>query len=256
MSWLEVPYGTLCPIVGISLCGNEEGPKLTLPSGRLEEALGAVSAAGYVLAQACTGVPPLDAEHTGEAIASLARLHEQSGAELLAAVAGEALGHVGLRGPLPLPPGNLSEAAALVSAALKASTPGSSNATTATPALVSAALKASTLGSSNAASETGEVGHSSGQPVEDSRHIPTRTDVVVRASRLLQSADAKIAERSVRALGHICYGETHLAGPALEALFSLARSKVSDDLVSGGHGFQHQLGIAHALAVGSDFCIA
>lgn len=79
--------------------------------GRFEDTHGAIAAAGYIVAQCVTGVPDVS-NRVGDVTERLGKalLLPTAG---LAAAAAEAVGHIGLRGPLPLPddPPKAAEAA-------------------------------------------------------------------------------------------------------------------------------------------------
>eukprot|EP00850_Spirogloea_muscicola_P011192 SM000068S20624 [mRNA] locus=s68:662290:671519:+ [translate_table: standard] len=71
-----------------------------------EKLHGSVCATGYVLAQAATGTPEVPREPQARIVAVLCSLLADADPQIAGAAA-ESLGHIGLRGPLPVPPGGL-----------------------------------------------------------------------------------------------------------------------------------------------------
>ena len=68
---------------------------------RFEEAQGVVCATGYILAQCMTGMPTVPINKMKNILSSLVHLRT-SGNPLLSGTVVEAVGHIGLRGCLPL----------------------------------------------------------------------------------------------------------------------------------------------------------
>jgi proteasome component ECM29 len=154
---------------------------------RFEEADGATAAAGYILAQAAAGAPALPAG--AAAAAAEALLKAACGSDdSLASAAAAALGHAGLRAPLPLPEG---EAVADVPAA-DAVTPA---------AAVAAAVVVVPA---------------------------TRAGVATRVAALLRCRDPKHVARAACAAGHLAAGDPAcgpLVAPLVEALLGVAAVK-------------------------------
>lgn len=175
-------------------------PALKHSSGkyRFEESAGGLSAAGYVLAQARTGCPMVE-EKVQEASAITLSVVLDEASDNLAKTAGEALGHVGLRGPIPLPENQMEISAERVE--------------------------------TDKGLEGGKEGEAA---VSDDTSSPSRARVVKRLAALFSSNDVKVVQSSVLALGHICYGERTLADSVLEAFFGLARSKAEEVLFAVG----------------------
>eukprot|EP00850_Spirogloea_muscicola_P022838 SM000314S12182 [mRNA] locus=s314:99165:108197:+ [translate_table: standard] len=73
---------------------------------RHEKLHGSVCATGYVLAQAATGTPEVPRERQARIVAVLCSLLADADPQIAGAAA-ESLGHIGLRGPLPVLPGGL-----------------------------------------------------------------------------------------------------------------------------------------------------
>jgi proteasome component ECM29 len=156
---------------------------------RHEEADGATTAVGYILAQAAAGAPALPAAVASDAAASL--LTAAGGTdEALCATAAAALGHAGLRAPLPLPEGEAPAEPAPPS-------PGT------TAAAVAAAAAAVVI-------------------------PPTRAGVATRVALLLKSKDPKTVVRAARAAGHLAAGDAAcapLVAPLTAALLACGTIK-------------------------------
>jgi proteasome component ECM29 len=156
---------------------------------RHEEADGATAAVGYILAQAAAGAPTLPVDVAAAAAASL--LTAAGGTdEALCASAAAALGHAGLRAPLPLPEGEAPAEAAPPS-------PGTS------AAAAAAAAAAVVI-------------------------PPTRAGVATRVALLLKSKDPKTVVRAARAAGHFAAGDAAcapLVAPLTAALLACGTIK-------------------------------
>lgn len=164
-------------------------------STRTEAMHGAIAAAGYILAQAAAGTPPLAAPVQQAALRALCAVL-RAGSDENAAAALQALGHVGLRGPLGLPSFSGPEAEGT-------SLPGSQQETTAS------------------------------MDVEE--EVATRSALLASAKALLQGdKNTKLQQKTALALGHLSYGDPSLALEALPLLFPLAHSKAEEVLFAVG----------------------
>ncbi|GLJ38855.1 hypothetical protein SUGI_0791890 [Cryptomeria japonica] len=190
--------------------------------GRFEDSHGAICATGYVLAQCMTGTPliPRDVLQTS-LMALVDTINSQSIS--LAGTAAEALGHVGLRGRLPLYGHGYNFHHSSKTTDVGPSTEG--------------------IHGENI-SEQGVSGHDSNAIGEDISMCRTTAEpedsslssLIVRLKELLTSDDNKVVQKVAIALGHICIGDTSpsLMDMVLDLVFSLSRSKVEDLLFSAG----------------------
>jgi proteasome component ECM29 len=192
------------------LLGELSGQFEAGTKGRFEETHGAIAAAGYVLAQCMTGAPDvgdLGGSVTGKLGKAL--LNPTIG---LAAGAAEALGHIGLRGPLPLPEGEKEP--------------------------VPEEEKTAGSGSADpAVQETKETPAGKEAKRDDGPEAKvTRALVVKRLVGLLSDKDMKTVQAAALALGHLCHGDRSpaLAAAALKGLFALLGTKHEDTLFAVG----------------------
>ena len=163
----------------------------------------------------------------------------------LAASAAAALGHAGLRGPLPLPLGvdtSDSITAPASSAALKAdATPAGPDAKRAKspsddkqnlqPATTAAAAPASTTTAAQTISGVTLPEHKKQEEAQVSMQQAMKLIVT-----LMKDKDVKVAQRAATAAGHLCAGQPVRAvmDPALEGLFALGFNKNEDVLFTVG----------------------
>lgn len=130
----------------------------------------------------------------------------------LAGSVAEALGHVGLRGPLPIPVGDLSSVS--VSSSSQAST----------------SAEVANSGTGKEVLSSSEFSQYPGEQTEIIAHTtePTLSLVLSRLAELITSKEVKVVQKAVLAYGHICFGDSNpeVLQAALTALFSLSRSKV------------------------------
>ena len=140
----------------------------------------------------------------------------------LAASSAAALGHAGLRGPLPLPPGTQPPTAAAASAAAG----DGSSAAEPTPGSSTAAEGAAGETAKGPDSQSGQE-----QPAEATQQL-----VLARLGALLRHKDAKAVQRAATALGHLAAGSRGSAvlEPALDSLLSLSARKDEDILFTAG----------------------
>ena len=140
----------------------------------------------------------------------------------LAASSAAALGHAGLRGPLPLPYGTRPPTAPAAPAAAGAG----SSAAEPTPGGSSAA--------GGAAGETAKGPDS--RPGQEQPAEATQQLVLARLGALSRHKDAKAVQRAATALGHLAAGSRAAAilEPALDSLLSLSASKDEDILFTAG----------------------
>ncbi len=151
-------------------------------------------------------------------LTAIAALFEEmnSGNTTLAGSAAEAIGHAGLRAPLPLPAGDLTSVLALT--AEKSSSTTVATAVTGSSKDGLTGKEAPVVAPS--VSETPEAGKQ-----EEGLSMAL---VVKRLASLLASKEVKLVQKAVLAFGHLCFGNrnTELSETALTALFTLSRSKV------------------------------
>jgi proteasome component ECM29 len=201
-------------------------------NNRFEDLHGAVCSTGYVLAE-CMISKSRVPEHL--LLTAIAALFEEmnSGNTTLAGSAAEAIGHAGLRAPLPLPAGDLTSVLALTAekssstTVATAVTGSSKDGLTGKEAPV-VAPSVSVPQLENSKEETPEAGKQ-----EEGLSMAL---VVKRLASLLASKEVKLVQKAVLAFGHLCFGNrnTELSETALTALFTLSRSKAEDVLFSIG----------------------
>ncbi|KAG6544513.1 hypothetical protein Mapa_014151 [Marchantia paleacea] len=195
---------------------------------RFEDLQGAVCATGYVLAQCMTGVPkvsrPLLESTTG---ALITKITLDSANDNLAGSAAEALGHAGLRGPLPIPAGDLhSSSPAVASESTIVETGGSPMDTgreqTLVPSTPAVVVEGEPL--KQIEGETSE------------KEEVSLALAVKNLTGLLACKEVKVVQKAVISLGHLCYGnpKPELLDASLSALFTLSKSKAEDILFSVG----------------------
>ena len=140
----------------------------------------------------------------------------------LAASSAAALGHAGLRGPLPLPPGTRPPTAAAASAA-------ASDASSAAGPAPSGSSAAEGAAGEPTKGPDSRPGHE--QPAEATQQL-----VLARLRALLRHKDAKAVQRAATALGHLAAGAraSAILEPALDSLLSLSASKDEDILFTAG----------------------
>eukprot|EP00897_Mesotaenium_endlicherianum_P005670 jgi/Mesen1/5130/ME000255S04111 len=172
-----------------------------LVATRQEEVEGAVEAAGYVLAQLASSTPPVAREEQEAGCLALcaALLHASPALQSSAA---QAVGHVGLRGPLPLPPGDLEAIAHRIC--------------NPTPPAA------------------GRGGGDEEEKEKKREGSGSRAWVLASLAALLQSKDDKTVQRAALALGRVAFGDRQLAPLALTALFGCTRHKAQDVLFAAG----------------------
>ncbi|KAH9316636.1 hypothetical protein KI387_025263, partial [Taxus chinensis] len=189
--------------------------------GRFEDSHGALCATGYVLAQCMTGTPSVPRGLLQTSLMALVdAINSQSIS--LAGTAAEALGHIGLRGRLPLyGHEHFHQSSEIVD------------------------VEPSTEGIHEAKlSEHGVSRHDSNATDEDTLtnrlklepEDASLSSIIGRLKELLASNDPKVVQKVAIAFGHICIGDTspRLMDMALDSVFSLSRSKVEDLLFSAG----------------------
>lgn len=158
---------------------------------------------------------------------------------LLAATAAAALGHAGLRGPLPLPQALLTSPASSgqpsdssPSSAKRPKSPESGEITTANE-------KASTAGGA-AETVSGPASPSASTPASAAasaaREAAADQSMMQRIMALTKDKDVKVVQKAAMAAGHICAGDAVKGnlGPALEGLFALGFNKNEDVLFTVG----------------------
>lgn len=173
---------------------------------RFEDSHGAICATGYVVAQCMTGMPSVGRELLETSVMVLVDTIKSQTLPLAGAAA-EALGHVGLRGRLTDFGQDYQFHNSCEAAEMEPLTKGIHE------------VKPSMEEVSGHLSNDGFV-----------------SSLFERMKELLGSNDIKVVQKVVIAFGHICHGDTslRLMDMALDALFSLSRSKVEDVLFSAG----------------------
>ncbi|XP_024395125.1 LOW QUALITY PROTEIN: uncharacterized protein [Physcomitrium patens] len=194
---------------------------------RFEDLHGSICAAGYVLAQCMTNTPAVPESLICDALNALFKETKNANPSL-AGSAAEAIGHAGLRKPLPVVIGDLASAASSTKSAKsspeEAATTGvgaeSSTATTAMPSTATTQEKEKS-DDGRAVVEKGELSLAS---------------IVTQLRVLLGNKDVKVMQKAAIALGHLCFGDrsVELANASLTALFTLSKTKAEDVLFSVG----------------------
>ena len=140
----------------------------------------------------------------------------------LAASSAAALGHAGLRGPLPLPCGERPPTAAAATAAAGDGSSGAGPAPGGSIAAEGAVGEAAKGPDSRPGQE---------QPAEATQQL-----VLARLGALLRHKDAKAVQRAATALGHLAAGSraSAILEPAMDSLLSLSASKDEDILFTAG----------------------
>lgn len=144
-----------------------------------------------------------------------------SGNDFLAGSAAEALGHAGLRGPLPIAPGDFSSipAPALASVSSSSEAGERPSDTSTVEAATSTMLNTGSDGAPNPSETTGGK-----EKVEE----VSLALAVKKIYGLLACKEVKVVQKAVISLGHLCYGnpKSELLDSSLSALFTLSKSKV------------------------------
>jgi hypothetical protein len=141
--------------------------------------------------------------------------------DFLAGAAAEAVGHAGLRGPLPIELGDFSTIPA------SALTIGSSSSEVGKKSMDTSAPEG--LPSTTASTGPDVALNFSGNVGEDNKLEKASLAVAVKnITGLLTCKEVKVLQKAVIALGHLCYGnpKSELLDASLSALFTLGRSKV------------------------------
>ncbi|KAL3683346.1 hypothetical protein R1sor_001368 [Riccia sorocarpa] len=196
---------------------------------RFEDLQGAVVASGYVLAQCMTGVPKVSRDLLQSTVGTLVlKISLDSVNDNIAGSAAEGLGHTGLRGPLPVPAGDL---------------------TLSSPAALALGSDGTKSGESSAVSSKEQIMSSSTAAMVDDEKPKDQVEgrtvkkdeislalAVKNLSGLLACKEVKVAQKAVIALGHLCFGDSNpdLLNASLSALFTLTKSKAEDVLFSVG----------------------
>lgn len=159
----------------------------------------------------------------------------------LAAAAAAALGHAGLRGPLPLPQG--------LSAPHKGTSSSDDSGSSTSPdakraksppqeAGKPAASAQATATTANAASVINgtSAAAAAASPSESQNTEATLQGALQQIVALTKDKDVKVAQRAATAAGHLCAGQPVRAvlDPALEGLFALGFIKNEDVLFTAG----------------------
>jgi proteasome component ECM29 len=181
---------------------------------RFEDLQGSICAAGYVLAQCMTNTPAVPEPLIRNALHALFEETKNANPSL-AGSAAEAIGHTGLRNPLPVTIGDLTS----VATTTKSGKSTLGEATTSDPKTEVSTAKT-------------EIQSASTQEKEELSLV----SIVKQLGVLLASKDVKVQQKAAIALGHLCFGDRsiELANAALTALFTSSKSKAEDLLFSVG----------------------
>ena len=193
---------------------------------RFEDLHGSICAAGYVLAQCMTNTPSVPEPLIRNALHALFEETKNANPSL-AGSAAEAIGHTGLRKPLPVAIGDLTS----VAATTKSGKSTGGEATTSDPKTQASTAKAETQSTSAQEKEDNNVG----KAVDEKEEL-SLASIVKQLGTLLASKDVKVQQKAALALGHLCFGDRNieLSSAALTALFTLSKSKAEDVLFSVG----------------------
>ncbi|CAM6125657.1 unnamed protein product [Calypogeia fissa] len=195
---------------------------------RFEDIQGAVCATGFVLAQCLMGTPEVP-RPLMESTISVLISKITSGNDFLAGSAAEALGHAGLRGPLPIALGDFSStpSPAVPSGSSSSELGGKPMDTSSVEAVTSATV-------STGPDETLNPSKQSGEKMK-SEEVSLAL-AVKNISGLLACKEVKMVQKAVISLGQLCYGspKSELLNSSLSALFTLSKSKAEDVLFSIG----------------------
>lgn len=194
---------------------------------RFEDLHGSICSTGYVLAQCMTKNPAVPDPLLSSALEALF-VETKNANPSLAGSAAEAIGHAGLRKPLPVPTGDLSSGVL----STKKEKPAAGDATSSTTS-----NNASTGGSgTQPALAKEESVHVHVIKVSEEKEDLSLSTLVKQLGILLANKDVKVIQKAALALGHLCFGDENpeLSSAALTALFSLSRSKAEDVLFSVG----------------------
>ncbi|CAI7781424.1 unnamed protein product [Closterium sp. NIES-53] len=178
-----------------------------------EEAQGLIAALGYVTATAADA-----AGRASSVDLLLSRLLSPSSAPSTLALTAQALGLIGLTGPLPPPSSSTSS-----SLKDQATTEGT------------ASEAVGEEGSGGDGGKSGEDGEKAASGEEEGRKKRKRGDVVEQLASLLSHRDDKVVQSAAGALGMMSYGDPQgVADAALTALLTLGRCKNEATLLAAG----------------------
>eukprot|EP00873_Tetraselmis_striata_P043262 jgi/Tetstr1/463526/TSEL_008405.t1 len=210
--------GAAAALVSLAAPLSDDGEGAKDKKAKYEQVDGSLAALGYVLAQvghATSGGPAVgQAELEAAATALFGALFKADTS--LAARAAAALGHAGLRGPLPLPLGAAPPAA-----------------------------------EAEDGDGDGDKSKGAGGGEEGGRPEPSQVAVVRRLAELVKDRDMKVVMQAARATGHLCAGseEAALLEPAAEALLALATNKTEEVQFAVGDALAFAFG---GVCVGAD----
>lgn len=180
---------------------------------RFEDLHGSICAAGYVLAQCMTNTPVVPEPLIRSSL--IAFFEETKNANpALAGSAAEAIGHAGLRKPLPVGIGDLTSVVS----------------TTTSGKPIAGEPSTSAVGAEASTARTEDT------KATDEKEELTLASIVKQLAILLASKDVKVIQKGALALGHLCFGDrsVELLNASLSALFTLSKSKAEDVLFSVG----------------------
>ncbi|CAI5535091.1 unnamed protein product [Closterium sp. Naga37s-1] len=170
-----------------------------------EEAQGLIAALGYVTATAADA-----AGRASSVDLLLSRLLSPSSAPSTLALTAQALGLIGLTGPLPPPSSSTSSSSLKDEAAPEGTASGA----------------VGEEGSGGDVGKSGEDGEKAASGEEEGRKKRKRGDVVEQLASLLSHRDDKVVQSAAGALGMMSYGDPQgVADAALTALLTLGRCK-------------------------------
>ncbi|CAI5535827.1 unnamed protein product [Closterium sp. Naga37s-1] len=179
-----------------------------------EEAQGLIAALGYVTATAADA-----AGRASSVDLLLSRLLSPSSAPSTLALTAQALGLIGLIGPLPPPSSSTSSSSLKDEAAPEGTASGA----------------VGEEGSGGDVGKSGEDGEKAASGEEEGRKKRKRGDVVEQLASLLSHRDDKVVQSAAGALGMMSYGDPQgVADAALTALLTLGRCKSEATLLAAG----------------------
>lgn len=232
----SVTREAIARLLGIAVSGltSQQGATLLqelltsfrgVQKGRFEDLHGNICATGYVLAQCMADEPTIPESLLGDSFEALFEEMKNVNPSL-AGSAAEAIGHVGLRKPLPIPAGDFS-----VDSAIKLARTTSGEATSSTKSTDTTVAKLQMESKNLKEKQSSE----KLEEKEEKENL-SLASVVKQLGVLLASKEVKVTQKAALALGHLCFGNKSpaLASASLTALFTLSRSKAEDVLFSIG----------------------